>query len=358
MSTQIQIQAHTDPELARQTLAGPTPFGKVLADLMLRIEHDGERGWHSAAVGPLSPIELSPAAKVLHYSLEIFEGHKAYRWPAGEVALFRPELNARRFITSARRLGMPEIAEELQLEATELLVRQLRDWVPPAPGTLYVRPCMIGIEPALGVGTSSHHLYFIIAGPVGAYFGDGFADIAVMVEEEQVRAAPGGVGFAKTGGNYAAGIPAQRRAREAGYDQVLWLDAARHRYIEELNAMNVFVVQRGELVTPPAGGTILSGITRRSLLELAPDLGLEAAERLLSIDEVVEGIESGAVTEMMAVGTAAVVTPIGALGYRGRRIEIAPGSPRPVARALYDRLTGIQFGALADEHGWMRVVGG
>jgi len=357
--TDIRIESPSDPSRARAALAGPIPFGQVLADLMLRIEHDADRGWHQPVVGPLSPIILSPAAKVLHYSLEIFEGHKAYRWPGGEVALFRPELNARRFNRSAERLGMPQIPPELQLEATHLLVDLLREWVPPRPGALYVRPCLIGTEPALGVGTSRTHLYFIVASPVGPYFTAGFADIAVMVEEQQVRAAPGGVGFAKTGGNYAAGIPAQKRAKEAGYDQVLWLDAVEHRHVEELNAMNVFVVQDGELVTPPAGGTILDGITRRSLLELGPELGFPASERPLVMEQLVRDIESGRVSEMMAVGTAAVVTPIGALGYRGRRIEIGRGADvtaRPVARALYDRLTGIQYGTDADPHGWMQVV--
>ena len=356
MTTDIRIERRSDPARARAALSGPLPFGQVLADLMLRIEHDPERGWHDAVVGPLAPITLSPAAKVLHYSQEIFEGHKAYRWPGGEVALFRPELNAARFNASARRLGMPEIPEALQLAATELLVDLLREWTPPEPGALYVRPTMIGVDPALGVGPSRDQLYYVICCPVGPYFG-GFEDIAVLVEEREVRAAPGGVGTAKTGGNYAAGIPAQRRAKEAGFDQVLWLDAVQHRYIEELNAMNVFLVQDGVLLTPPTSGTILPGITRRSLLGLAEEAGIEAEERPLDIDEVARGIASGTVTEMFAVGTAVVVTPIGALGYKGQRLEISPGRPRAVARRLFEELTGIQFGRVPDRHGWMRVIG-
>lgn len=355
MTANIRIDAQSDPTRAHAALSGPLPFGTVIADLMLRIHHDPERGWHDAVVAPLEPIVLSPAAKVLHYSQEIFEGHKAYRWPGGEIALFRPELNAARFNASARRLGMPEIPEALQLEGIELLVSLLRAWTPPEPGALYIRPTMIGVDPALGVGPSRDQLYYVICCPVGPYFGS-FSDIAVLVEEREVRAAPGGVGAAKTGGNYAAGIPAQRRAREAGFDQVLWLDALQHRYIEELNAMNVFVVRDGVLLTPPTSGTILAGITRRSLLTLAREAGITAEERALTIDEVVRGIASGSLTEMFAAGTAVVVTPIGALGYQGRRIEIAPGQPRPVARRLFEALTGIQYGRLPDTHGWMRVV--
>jgi branched-chain amino acid aminotransferase len=215
---------------------------------------------------------------------------------------------------------------------------------------------MIGTDPALGVGPSRRNLYFVICSPVGPYFNAGFQDIAVVVEEHDVRAVRGGVGAAKTGGNYAAGIPAQRRAKEAGFDQLLWLDAVERRFVEELNAMNVFFVLDGVVVTPPLGGTILPGVTRRSLLELCADFGLAATERPLPIDELVAAIESGRVSEMFAVGTAAVITPIGVLGYRGRRLPIAPGAPRAIARRLYDALTDLQYGRAADPHGWMRVV--
>jgi branched-chain amino acid aminotransferase len=357
VSISIRIDGQSDPEKARQALSGPLPFGHVIADLMVTIRHDEGRGWHDAAIVPLAPLMLSPAAKVLHYGNAIFEGHKAYGWRNGEVMLFRPELNARRLNASARRMRLPEIPEELQLRATEQLVDQLRAWVPRSPqSSLYLRPTMIGTEPHLGVSRSNAHLYFVIASPVGTYFPQGFASVAVMVEEQQTRAAPGGTGACKAGGNYATGFDAQQRAQQAGYDQVLWLDALEHQFIEELNAMNIFVVNAGRLFTPRLGGTILAGITRQSILEMAADHGLQAGERSLMIDDVVRGIEDGRISEMFAVGTAAVVSPIGTLGYQEKRIQIGDGQPGPVASKLYSALTDIQYGLTPDPRGWMRAV--
>lgn len=353
----IRIEARSDRERARRALDGPLGFGKVFADLMVRIPHTPEEGWHDPAVVPFGPLPLSPAAKVLHYSQEVFEGHKVYRQVSGEIALFRPELNARRFAASATRLRMPALPEELHLEAMETLADLLRDWVPFEPGSsLYLRPTLIGVDEELGVGPSRRHLYFLIASPVGAYFPRGFSPVSILVEEEQVRAAPGGVGWVKTGGNYVAGLDGQERAREAGYDQILWLDALEHRYLEELNAMNIFLVKEGRLVTPPLGGTILPGITRRSLLEMAPDLGLQAEERPVAIESLLEGLASGRVSEIFAAGTAAVVTPVGALGFRGERILVGEGEPGPVARRLYEAVTAIQYGRGPDEREWMRLV--
>jgi branched-chain amino acid aminotransferase len=357
MSIPIRISGKSDSEKARQALKGPLTFGQVIADLMVMIRHDEDRGWQDAAIVPLAPLELSPAAKVFHYGSEIFEGHKAYAWPNGEVALFRPEENARRLNVSARRMRLAEVPEELQLQAIELLVDQLRAWVPRGPQTsLYIRPTLIGIDPYLGVGPSRTHLYFVIASPVGSYFPQGFASVSILVEEQQVRAAPGGIGASKTGGNYAAGLDAQQRAHEAGFDQVLWLDALEHIFMEELNAMNIFVVDHGKLFTPRLGGTILAGITRKSILKMAPDYGLEASERSLMIDEVVRGIQDGRISEMFAVGTAAVISPIGTIGYQGKRIQIADGQPGPVATRLYKALTDIQYGLAPDSYGWMQVV--
>jgi branched-chain amino acid aminotransferase len=353
----IRIDGHADADKARQALSGPLTFGQIIADLMLTIRHDADRGWHDAAIVPLAPLELSPAAKVLHYGNEIFEGHKAYAWPDGAVMLFRPEQNARRLNVSARRMRLPEIPEELQLRAIELLVDQLRVWVPRNPqASLYLRPTMIGIDPYLGVSPSRSHLYFVIASPVGSYFPQGFASVSVFVEEQQTRAAPGGTGACKAGGNYATGFDAQQRAHEAGFDQVLWLDAHEHLFVEELNAMNVFVVENGELLTPRLGGTILAGITRQSILEMASDYGLQASERSLMINDVVRGIEDERITEMFAVGTAAVISPIGMLGYQGKCIPVGDGQPGPVSRKLYTALTDIQYGLVPDTHGWMRVV--
>jgi branched-chain amino acid aminotransferase len=357
MKTEFRIEAKSDPGRAHIERDAPASFGHVLADLMVQIHHDHERGWHDATIAPFAPLEISPAAKVLHYGQEIFEGHKAYRWSDDEVALFRPELNARRLNISARRMRLPEVPEELQLEAVELLVDLVREWVPEKPGTsLYLRPALIGTEPTLGVGPSHSHLYFVIASPVGPYFPRGFSSISILVEEDQIRAAPGGVGAAKTGGNYAAGLAAQQRAREAGYDQVLWLDSVNRLYIEELNAMNVFAVINGVLCTPPLSGTILSGITRRTVLEIAQDLKLQAVERPIAIDQLVDDIDSGEVSELFAVGTAAIITPIGTLGFGGKQQTIGDGQPGPLAKEIYSAITGIQFGTLPDRHGWMRIV--
>ncbi len=325
---------------------------------MVQIPCCADRGWHDAAVVPFAPLRLSPAAKVLHYSQEIFEGHKAYRWPSGQVALFRPELNARRLNRSARRMCLPEIPVELQLAAIDTLTHLLRAWVPSEPATsLYLRPAIIGTEAALGVSASAEHLYFVIASPVGSYF-PACACVSILVEQEQVRAAVGGVGAAKTGGNYAAGLDAQRRAAEQGFDQVLWLDAAERRYVEELGAMNMFAVIDGAVVTPPLGGTILPGITRQSVLELAPELGLVARELPLPIDDLVAGLGDGRVSELFAVGTAAVVTPVGELGHLGQRHVVGDGKPGPVVERVRRAITDLQYGRRPDERGWMRLVNG
>ena len=353
----IPILAHSDPSNARQALAEPLVFGRVFADLMASARHDPARGWHAAQVGPFQTIPMSPAAKVLHYGLEIFEGHKAYRWPDGSVALFRHRQNAERLNASARRMAMPEVPTQLQIALTEGLVDQLRDWVPNEAGSsLYLRPTLIGTEPALGIGPAQSHLYFIIASPVGPYFSQGFASVSIRVDEKHIRAAPGGVGSAKTGGNYAAGLLAQEQAKADGFDQVLFLDALERRYLEELAGMNVFVLLDGALCTPPLGDTILAGITRRSLFECAADLGIEAREQPLAIDEVLADIRSGRLSEMMAVGTGAIITPIGELGVGGKRIRIGDGQPGPVTTRLYDTLTGIQQGQIDDPYGWMQVV--
>jgi branched-chain amino acid aminotransferase len=356
-SPTIDVQARSDLARARQTLSQPLEFGRVVADLMVTIRHDPERGWHDAAVVQTRDLSLSPAAKVLHYGCEIFEGHKAYRWPDDRIALFRPELNAARLNVSASRLSMPTLPVELQLRATLALVDQLREWVPRAPdASLYLRPAMIGTEAALGVGVSRTHLYFVVASPVGPYFPKSAGPIKVWVESDDVRAVRGGVGFAKAGGNYAAGMAAQQRARQRGFDQVLFLDALERRYLEELHAMNVMLVEGDELVTPPLTGTILDGITRRAVLECAPDLGLSPRERPVDIRELFGKIESGAVSEMFALGTAAVITPIGVLRFGDRDYTIGAGAAGPCCRRIYETVTGIQFGRRPDAYGWMTVV--
>jgi branched-chain amino acid aminotransferase len=355
--TIISVQGQTNTARARSALSGPLGFGKVFADLMVRAHHSEERGWYDVAVVPFAPLSLSPAAKALHYGLEIFEGHKAYNYMGGDVALFRPELNAHRLNSSAKRLRMPEIELELQLRATEMLVDCLRAWVPEEPdAALYLRPMMLGTESAIGVSPANEHLYLVIASPVGSYFEGGFEAISVKLEERHVRAALGGIGAIKAGGNYAAGMDAQARARSEGFDQVLWLDAREHRYLEELGAMNIFVVRKGVLTTPALTDTILPGITRQSLLELASKLGIQVAEKPIAIDQLVDDIESHFVEEIFCAGTAAVITPVGHLGYLGRRIPIADAKPGPVTRTLYEQLSAIQYGRAPDLLRWMRVV--
>jgi len=357
MTPSIRIEARTDPGRARAALAAELSFGRLFADLMIRARHTPERGWHDPAVVPFGPLAMSPAAKVLHYGLEVFEGLKAYAWPDDQVGLFRPELNAARLNRSAARLAMPPVPEALQLEALELLVDLLRAWVPRAAGTsLYLRPALIGIDPSLGVGPSAEHLYLLIASPVGGYFASDAAGIAVWIEEHDARAFPGGVGAAKAGGNYAAGLQAQLRAKRAGFDQVLFLDGTAHRWLEEMNGMNVFAVIDGLLVTPPLGDTILDGVTRRSLLELAPTLGIQADERPLPIDQVLEGLQRDRLSELFTAGTGAGITPIGRLGFRDQELRVGTGGLGPVAAELKESLDGIQTGSLSDPFGWTRLV--
>ncbi len=353
----IEIKARTDVRKARETLSQPLEFGRVLADLMVTIRHDPERGWHDASVVQTRDLALSPAAKVLHYGCELFEGHKAYRWPDGRVALFRPELNAARLNVSAARLSMPILPVELQKRTTLALVDQLREWVPASEdASLYLRPTMIGTEAALGVGVSRTHLYFVVASPVGPYFPTSAGPIKVWVETEDVRAVRGGVGFAKAGGNYAAGMAAQQRAKARGYDQVLFLDALERRFVEEMHAMNVMLVEGDELVTPALTGTILDGITRRTVLECAPDLGLKPCERAVDIHDLLRKIEAGQVKEMFTLGTAAVITPIGLVHFGDRDYTIGTGAAGPCYRRINETVTEIQFGRKPDAYGWMTVV--
>lgn len=354
----VRVITKSDPAAAKAALEQSLTFGRTFADAMVTGHHSAARGWHDVTVGPFAPLSLSPAAKVLHYGLEVFEGHKVYAWKNGDVALFRADRNAERLNRSADRLCMPTIPVELQRDATDRLVDIVRDWVPRSDGaSLYLRPMIIATEPALGVVPSAEHLYAIVATPVGPYFARGFDSISVVVDGERPRAIRGGVGAAKTGANYAAGIRSKMLAKQAGHDEVMFLDAVEHRFIEELSGMNVFVVERGrKLLTPPTAGTILEGITRLSILELASSLGFEATERPLDIDDVAAGIRSGVVTEMLAVGTAAVVTPIGSLTHRDTTHRLGDGNAGPVAKLLYETLTGIQYGSIPDTRGWMRVV--
>lgn len=333
-------------------------FGKYFTDRMLLVEWKAGQEWCDARIKPYEPFVLDPACTVFHYAQEIFEGLKAYKWEDGRIALFRPEMNARRFNQSAERMCMPQVPEELFLKGIEQLVTLEREWIPTAGGTsLYIRPTMIAVEPVLGVHPSNHYYFYVILSPVGAYYAAGFNPVSIMVEDHYVRAVPGGTGEAKTGGNYASSLKAGLEAKKKGFDQVLWLDGREQRYIEEVGAMNMFFAYGKRIVTAPLTGSILSGVTRDSVLKLAPTLGYEVEERQIDVNELMADIKSGKVTEAFGSGTAAVITPVGKLGYKGETLLLTGGTVGEITQRLYDTLTGIQTGKLKDEFGWVRFVG-
>jgi branched-chain amino acid aminotransferase len=335
-------------------------FGKYFTDHMVMVDYDRERGWHNAQVKPYGPIALDPSAMVLHYGQEVFEGLKAYRQPDGSIAAFRPTANAERLQRSAERLAMPPLPTEDFINSLRELLAFDHGWVPEAGGeaALYLRPYMFASQAGLGVNApSGEYRYAVIASPAGPYFSGGIRPVTVWLSREYVRAAPGGTGFAKCGGNYAAAFVAQAQATEHGCDQVVWLDAAERRYIEEMGGMNLFFVfgsgADARLVTPELTGSLLPGITRDSLLQLALDAGFAVEERRISIDELKTGVADGAVTEVFACGTAAVITPVGRVRGESEDYVIGNGEPGEVTMAMRDTLTGIQRGTFADTHGWM-----
>jgi len=330
-------------------------FGRVFTDHMVTIRYNEAEGWHDARVEPRAPFMMDASSAVLHYAQEIFEGMKAYRLADGGTALFRPEANAARFRSSARRMAMAELPEDLFLESIRELVRADIDWIPSIEGgSLYLRPFMIASEVFLGVKPSSEYLYAVIASSVGAYFKGDAPAVTLWVSEEYTRAAPGGTGAAKCGGNYATSLVAQAEAIRQGCDQVLFLDAAERRWIEELGGMNIFFVfDDGTLVTPPLTGTILPGITRDSILALAADMGLTAREEPYSIDQCRADAESGRLCEAFACGTAAVIAPIGEMKMKSGGFTIGGGGPGQTSLRMRAALTDIQRGKLPDPHGWL-----
>jgi branched-chain amino acid aminotransferase len=344
------------PERVAEVLAKPG-FGQHFTDHMVTIRWNREKGWHDAEVGPYSSLSLDPAAMVLHYGQAIFEGLKAYRQPDGSIASFRPEANAERFRSSARRMAMPELPDELFLESVRQILAVDDRWVPAAEEeSLYLRPFMISTEKGLGVRPASEYLYVLIASPAGSYFAGGVRPVSVWLSTEYVRAAPGGTGAAKFAGNYAASLVAQAQAAEKGCDQVVWLDAVERRWVEEMGGMNLFFVFGDKVITPELTGTLLPGITRSSLLELASDLGLSVEERRISTDEWEKATASGELTEVFACGTAAVITPVGHVKHAGGEFTIGDGGSGSVTMKLRERLTGLQHGHVADTHGWMTVL--
>lgn len=327
-------------------------FGTVFSDHMFSMRHIGTN-WNDARIQRFGPLSLSPAAICLHYGQGIFEGMKAYR--RGErVLLFRPEKNFERFNESAKRMVMPEVDPDFALNALKKLLKVERNWVPEVSGSsLYIRPTMIGTESKLGVKPSSEYLFYIILSPVGPYFKEGFSPVKIYVSDKYVRAVRGGTGAAKASGNYAAGLFAGTDAAKVGYSQVLWLDALENKYLEEVGTMNIAVRFDDEVVTPPLSGTILSGITRDSVLTLINDFGLTVNERMVSINEVIEGIQSGKVKEIFGCGTAAIIAPVGYLWYKDTPYQVANGTVGELTQRLFDELIGIQSGEIEDPHDWV-----
>jgi branched-chain amino acid aminotransferase len=355
---EIRPTAHPVSAAERSALLTDPGFGRVFTDHMVTIRYAETKGWYDARVQARAPIPMDPATAVLHYAQEIFEGLKAYRTDAGGVTLFRADANARRFRDSATRMAMAQLPEDLFLGSIHELVKIDRNWVPDQPeGSLYLRPFMYASEVFLGVKPSSEYLYCLIASPVGAYFKGGVKPVTVWVSQDFTRAAPGGTGAAKCGGNYAAGLIAQAQAIDKGCDQVVYLDAVERRYIDELGGMNIFFgYDDGTLVTPPLTGSILPGITRDSVITLARDRGRTVHERPVSFEQWREDAVSGRLREVFACGTAAVLTPIGAVRSSAGEFTIADGGTGPVTTALRESLVDIQRGRAADPHGWVRYV--
>ena len=332
-------------------------FGNRFSDHMFLMDFASGKGWGNARIVPYGPLSLAPSAMVLHYGQEIFEGMKAYFARDGAVCLFRPDQNAERLNRSAARMCLPEIPVEDQFAALRALVRLDREWIPRDEGaSLYIRPTMIGTEAGLGVRPSAEVLFFIITGPVGAYYARGFDPVRILVEETYVRAARGGTGEAKTGGNYAASLLAAKKAKEKGFDQVLWLDAEHRRFVEEVGTMNIFFVLRGELVTPPLSGSILPGVTRDTVLTLAREWKIPVAERPVEIDEILKGAADGTLSETFGSGTAAVISPVGSFSCHGKEIQVGQGRTGEFSLRLYREITGIQYGEIEDRHHWIRRV--
>ena len=329
-------------------------FGKVFSDHMLVMDYEMGKGWFNARIIPFGKIELHPAATVLHYGSEIFEGLKAYRRADGGVQLFRPMENIRRMNRSAERMCLPTLDENDALELLTTFVKLEEKWVPHSFGTsLYLRPFMFGNDETLGVHTVHHATFMLIASPSGSYYAEGINPVKIMIESEDVRAVRGGTGYAKCGGNYAASNRAGERAAQKGYSQVLWLDGVERKYIEEVGAMNVMFKIDGKIVTPALNGSILPGITRKSCIEVLSEMGYTVEERLISIDELTDALKNGKLEEAWGCGTAAVVSPIGRLCYQDVEYDVNEGKIGEVTQKLYDTLTGIQWGKREDTHGWI-----
>lgn len=349
----IKVEKAAASDLKTKPDENALGFGRHFTDHMLVMSYREGEGWGDPVVRKYAPFSMDPAAMALHYGQAIFEGLKAYRGKDDQIFLFRPTDNLRRMNDSATRMCMPNIPVDELLAALKKLLDIERDWVPGAAGaSLYIRPTMIATEAALGVRPAKEYLFFIILSPVGAYYPQGFNPVKIYVTNNYVRAVKGGVGNVKTAGNYAASIMAALEAQKKGYTQVLWLDAIERRYVEEIGTSNIFFMINDELITPALSGSILPGITRDSVLKLARAWGIKVTERPISIEEVISSLENGSLQEIFASGTAAVISPVGALNYKGHEFPVNGEKTGPLAQRLFNELQGVQFGDRPDPFGW------
>lgn len=349
---QIRIERTKTPK-EKPGKDNPLKFGTIFTDHMFVCDYETGKGWHDPRIIPYQPLQLEPSCMVFHYGQEMFEGLKAYKSIDKRILLFRPDKNIERANRSNRRLCIPEIPEELFLEALKILVKTDADWIPTREGTsLYIRPFVIATDPFLGVRPSDTYQFIIILSPVGPYYESGMNPVRIWIEDDYVRAVRGGIGEAKTGGNYVASLAAQVKAHEEGYAQVLWLDGVYRKYIEEVGAMNIFFKINGIVIAPELNGSILPGVTRASAIELCKEWGIPVEERQISVDEVVEAARSGALEECFGTGTAAVVSPVGELRFEQDKMEIGEGKIGTVTQRIYDTITGIQLGKIEGPKGW------
>ncbi len=352
----IKIEKTTTPK-AKPLDETKLGFGNIFTDHMFIMEYSVEKGWHDAKITPYKPISMDPASMVFHYGQEMFEGLKAYNAVDGRVLMFRPQKNIERANNTNRRICIPEINPEDFLQAMTTLIDLEKDWIPKSEGTsLYVRPFVIATDPFLGVRPSFTYKFMIILSPVGAYYASGLNPVKIWIEDEYVRAVKGGIGEAKTGGNYVASLAAQNKAHDEGYSQVLWLDGIERKYVEEVGAMNIFFKIGDKVVTPALSGSILPGVTRASCIELIKSWGMEVEERKISVDELVGAAKDGSLKECWGSGTAAVISPVGTLRFGDDVMTIGDGSIGEVSQKLYDTVTGIQVGKVEDKFGWTLEV--
>ena len=352
---EIRVESTKAPKVRPED--GKLGFGKYFSDHMFLMNYSVEQGWHDPRVVPYGPLEMEPSTMVFHYAQEIFEGMKAYRTADGAIQLFRPEENARRMNSSCDRMCIPQVDEALFVAAVKKLVEVDADWVPHSDGTsLYIRPFIIATDASLGVHASHTYLFVIITSPSGSYYAGGINPVKIYVENEDVRAVRGGTGFTKCGGNYAGSIRAGEKAEKAGYAQVLWLDGVERKYIEEVGSMNVMFKVDGKVITPMLTGSVLPGITRKSCIEMLRSWGVEVEERLITAQELFDAAAQGRLEEAWGTGTAAVISPIGEMGWEDKHVVVNGGKIGPVAQKLYDNLTGIQWGKVEDTFGWITKV--